>query len=230
MFPTDEERELLNLKEFQYNSIDSVPKNLVEEDDDFEVPSPKIPFMIEASTYSKLPKPSSSKAKRFHETGFGTTSSNLEKRLKNIYLEQLQLGKKLGLLKEDLASRHDALRRDMSEKYSVIMGVLAGIQEKIGCGDIPIRSVQNINENDQIFGNHVESIVEKSTERNNVGVQPEIEVSKGSKDCNSEKDEKDDQDPICASATHTICKDDEDDKFQKIGAGTKDYVCDTTTV
>ncbi|PON53338.1 hypothetical protein TorRG33x02_305670, partial [Trema orientale] len=194
MFPTNEERKLLNLKEFQYNSIDSVPKNLVEEDNDFEVPSPKIPFMIEASTYSKSTKPSSSKAKRVHEIGFGTTSLDFEKHLKNIYLEQLQLGKKFGLLREDLASRHDTLRRDISERYSVIIGVLAGIQEKIGCGDIPIRSVQNINDSDQIFGNQVESIVEKSTERNNVGVQAEIEVSKGSEDYNSKNDEKDEKD------------------------------------
>ncbi|PON74203.1 hypothetical protein PanWU01x14_050350, partial [Parasponia andersonii] len=56
MIPTDEERELLNLKEFQSNSIDSVPKNLVGEDDFFEVPSPEIPFLIEASTYSKSTK------------------------------------------------------------------------------------------------------------------------------------------------------------------------------
>ncbi|PON51664.1 hypothetical protein PanWU01x14_214860, partial [Parasponia andersonii] len=63
--------------------------------------------MIEASTYSKSTKQPSSKAKRVYETGFWTTSSDLEKYLKNISLEQLQLSKKFGWLREDLASRHD---------------------------------------------------------------------------------------------------------------------------
>ncbi|PON77690.1 LOW QUALITY PROTEIN: hypothetical protein PanWU01x14_024460 [Parasponia andersonii] len=77
--------------------------------------------MIEASTYSKSTK-SSSMAKKVSEIGFKTTSSGLENCLKINSLEQLQLSKKFGLLKENLVSRHHALRQDMSEKYSVIMG------------------------------------------------------------------------------------------------------------
>ncbi|PON42680.1 hypothetical protein PanWU01x14_279930, partial [Parasponia andersonii] len=49
-------------------------------------------------------------------------------------------------------------------------------------------SVQNINDCDQIFGNQAETIIKKGTERNNVGVQPEIEVSKGSEEYKDEKD------------------------------------------
>ncbi|PON97366.1 hypothetical protein TorRG33x02_068330 [Trema orientale] len=37
------------------------------------------------------------------------------------------------------------------------------------------------------------------------------------------------RDLVCASVTDTICKSNEDDKFQSVGAGTKDFVCDTTT-
>ncbi|POO02009.1 hypothetical protein TorRG33x02_023010, partial [Trema orientale] len=151
----------MNLKEFQYNSIDPIPKISVEEDYDFEVPALKIPFMIEASTYSKSTKQSSSKAKKVYEIGFETTSSDLENRLKINSLEQLQLSKKFGLLKENLALRHDTLRRDMSEKYSVIMRVLTSIQEKISYGDILTRSVQNINDCDQIISNQPETTVEK---------------------------------------------------------------------
>ncbi|PON53559.1 hypothetical protein PanWU01x14_201170 [Parasponia andersonii] len=62
--PTDDEKKTLNLSKFCYNSKDSVVRNLVKEDDDFEIPVPKFPSPNEPSI-SKLTKPSSSKSTKF---------------------------------------------------------------------------------------------------------------------------------------------------------------------
>ncbi|PON77052.1 hypothetical protein PanWU01x14_030610 [Parasponia andersonii] len=74
---TDEEKKMLNLSGLCYNSKDPIVRNLAEEDDDFNIPAPKLPLSTEPSILkltksfsSKSTKPSISKLTDIHTNDY----------------------------------------------------------------------------------------------------------------------------------------------------------------
>ncbi|PON48449.1 hypothetical protein PanWU01x14_237380 [Parasponia andersonii] len=87
--PTDEEKKMLNLSEFCYNSKDSVVRNLAEENDDFDIPAQNFPLSTEPYI-SKLTKPSSSKsAKSSISKSSETSTSRAKKASENAFKPSL---------------------------------------------------------------------------------------------------------------------------------------------
>ncbi|PON84189.1 Ulp1 protease family, C-terminal catalytic domain containing protein [Trema orientale] len=192
--PIDEEKKILNLSGFCYNSKDPVVRNLAKEDDDFEIPSPKFPLPTEPSI-SKLTKPSSSKltkpciskssepstsrAKKASENALESSFLDLKNRMKLLSLELSQLSKNISLLQNYFSLRQDTIMRDMNkmkcdmdDRYVVIISMLSGIQEKLGCGAHPIHSfLIPHDDDDQVADNWAKTVVVEDTTAANDSVK-----------------------------------------------------------
>ncbi|PON77061.1 hypothetical protein PanWU01x14_030700, partial [Parasponia andersonii] len=183
---------MLNLSGFCHNSKDLVVRNLAEEDDNFEIPTPKFPLSTESSI-SKLPKPSSSnstkpsiskssepspsRAKKASENALESSFLDLKDHTKLLLLELSELSKNMSLLQNYLSLRIEKDKLGIVDHDTVIANDSAkdtkvnknGKKDNDG-GDIKSAaatdsSAKRYTEDKDTDGeNHTETIVNKDKE------------------------------------------------------------------
>ncbi|PON63602.1 hypothetical protein TorRG33x02_275810, partial [Trema orientale] len=139
--------------------------------------------------------------------------------MKLLSLELSWLSKNMSLLQNYFSLRQDTImrdmnqmKRDMDDRYVVIIPILSGIQEKLGCGTHPIHSfVVPHDDDEQVADNRTKTMVVKAN----------IHTNDNAKGIEEDELEIDDQDTATANDSAKDTKVNENEKKDNDGGDSK---------